>query len=211
MPDQTCFVIQGFNKKQDYPTGRTLDLDASYAVIKEAVESMGLNCVRADEIKHSGTINEPMFQQILDADIVIADLSTYNVNAAYELGVRHALRPYTTIIVAENQMKYPFDFSHIAIQSYEHSGFGYRTARGRALPGRAARPDCRAAAEEQHGQSGLHLHPRTDAAGPSRTTTTATAATRAPGRSRDTRRLAGASRCAASGGGRSRRHGRSRR
>src|SRR5215475_3921353 len=98
---KTCFVIQGFNKKQDFATGRVLDLDASYDVIKEAVQEAGLECARADEIRHSGTIDKPMFEQILAADLVIADLSTSNVNAAYELGVRHALRPYATIIVAE--------------------------------------------------------------------------------------------------------------
>jgi len=38
--------------------------------------------------------------------------------------VRHALRPYTTIIIAESQFKYPFDFSHIAIRSYQHLGEG---------------------------------------------------------------------------------------
>jgi hypothetical protein len=122
MAKKTCFVIQGFGKKQDYQTGRTLDLDASYEVIKEAVTDAGLECIRADEIKHSGTIDQPMFEQILAADLVIADLSTYNVNAAYELGVRHALRPLCTIIVAETGFKYPFDFSHIAIRTYEHMG-----------------------------------------------------------------------------------------
>jgi hypothetical protein len=123
MPEQkTCFVIQGFGKKQDYTDGRTLDLDASYEVIKEAVTEAGLRCVRADEIKHSGTIDKPMFEQILEADLVVADLSTYNVNAAYELGVRHALRPFSTIIVAEKKFKNPFDFSHISIRNYEHLG-----------------------------------------------------------------------------------------
>ena len=122
MSKKTCFVIQGFGEKQDYTTGRTLNLDASYEVIKEAVEAAGFRCVRADEIRHAGTIDVPMYQQILNADLVIADLSTYNVNAAYELGVRHALRPRTTIIVAESGFKYPFDFSHIAIRSYEHLG-----------------------------------------------------------------------------------------
>jgi hypothetical protein len=122
MPKKRCFVVQGFGKKQDYQSGRTLDLDASYEVIKEAVTAAGLVCVRADEIKHSGTIDKPMFEQILDADLVIADLSTYNVNAAYELGVRHALRPFSTIIVAEKGFNYPFDFSHIAIRNYEHLG-----------------------------------------------------------------------------------------
>jgi hypothetical protein len=122
MAQKTCFVIQGFGEKQDFTTGRTLNLDASYDVIKEAVVEAGFACIRADEIKHAGAIDVPMYEQILQADLVIADLSTYNVNAAYELGVRHALRPRTTIIVAESGFKYPFDFSHIVIRNYEHLG-----------------------------------------------------------------------------------------
>ena len=44
------------------------------------------------------------------------------MNAAYELGVRHALRPRTTIIIAESQFEFPFDVNHIAIRTYEHDG-----------------------------------------------------------------------------------------
>jgi tetratricopeptide (TPR) repeat protein len=56
--------------------------------------------------------------------VVIADLSTSNANAIYELGVRHALRPYTTIVMAEKQFKFPFDIGHLLIRSYEHLGKG---------------------------------------------------------------------------------------
>ena len=118
----TCFVIQGFGKKTDFTDGRVLDLDASYAVIKDAVEEAGLTCIRADEIPHFGTIDLPMYQQLLQADLVIADLSTYNINAAFELGVRYGLRDRATIIVAEEQFKNPFDVSHIAIRRYKHLG-----------------------------------------------------------------------------------------
>src|SRR5512136_891167 len=103
-----CFVVQGFGEKTDFTDGRKLNLDASYLMIRESVEEAGLTCIRADEIKHSGTIDEPMYEWILHADLVIADLSTYNMNAAYELGVRYALRPYATIIVAEEMFKNPF-------------------------------------------------------------------------------------------------------
>jgi hypothetical protein len=119
----TCFVIMGFGKKTDYTTGRVLDLDRSYSnAIKPAVEAAGMTCIRADEIPHSGVIDVPMYQQILTADVVIADLSTSNINACYELGVRHALRPYTTIIIAESQFAQPFDVSHTLIRKYEHLG-----------------------------------------------------------------------------------------
>jgi len=118
----TCFVVQGFGKKTDFTDGRVLDLDASYAILKEAVEACGLQCLRADEIPHSGTIDVPMYEQLLRADLVIADLSTYNVNAAFELGVRYGLRPHATLIVAEEQLKNPFDFSHIVMRRYKHLG-----------------------------------------------------------------------------------------
>jgi tetratricopeptide (TPR) repeat protein len=121
----TCFVVMGFGKKTDFETGRVLDLDQSYLnLIKPAVEAARLKCIRADEIVHSGLIDVPMYEQLLKADVVVADISTSNRNALYELGVRHALRPYTTVIIAEEMMmKSPtFDLSHIVIRKYRHLG-----------------------------------------------------------------------------------------
>lgn len=124
-PKGTCFVVMGFGKKTDFETGRVLDLNQSYHnVIKPAVEAAGLKCIRADEIVHSGLIDVPMYEQLLKADVVVADLSTSNRNAIYELGVRHALRPYTTVVIAEEMMmKSPFfDLNHITIRNYRHLG-----------------------------------------------------------------------------------------
>jgi hypothetical protein len=121
----TCFVVMGFGKKTDFETGRVLDLNQSYQnLIKPAVEAAGLRCVRADEITHSGLIDVPMYELLLKADVVVADISTSNRNAIYELGVRHALRPYTTVIIAEEEMmKSPFfDLNHIVIRKYKHLG-----------------------------------------------------------------------------------------
>jgi hypothetical protein len=120
-----CFVVMGFGKKTDFETGRVLDLNQSYQnLIKPAVEAAGLKCVRADEIVHSGLIDVPMYELLLKADVVVADLSTSNRNAIYELGVRHALRPYTTVVIAEELiMKSPFfDLNHIVIRQYRHLG-----------------------------------------------------------------------------------------
>ena len=77
-----CFVVMGFGTKTDYATGRKLDLNKSYRLlIKPVVEEKGLVCIRADEIRHSGAIDLPMYRELLKADVVIADLSTANVYA----------------------------------------------------------------------------------------------------------------------------------
>ena len=113
----------GFGKKTDYESGRTLDLDATYeAIIKPAAESAHLRCIRADEIMHSGAIDVEMFEMLLRADLVVADISTGNVNAVYELGVRHALRPNSTIIMKEEVGRLSFDLNHTATFKYVHLG-----------------------------------------------------------------------------------------
>lgn len=118
-----CFVVMGFGTKTDFATGRMLDLNKSYRLlIKPVVEDKGLVCIRADEIPHSGSIDVRMYQELLKADVVIADLSTANVNAFYELGIRHALRPRTTIVISEDKLSYPFDLNHVKITSYTHLG-----------------------------------------------------------------------------------------
>ena len=119
----TCFVIMGFGEKTDLGTGRILNMDMTYKfLIKPVCEGLSIECVRADEIKHSGVIDVPMYEWLYKADLVIADISTLNANAIYELGVRHALKPSTTIVMAESQLKYPFDLNHISIMNYVHLG-----------------------------------------------------------------------------------------
>ena len=120
---KSCFVVMGFGIKTDFATGRKLDLNKSYRLlIKPVVEARGLTCLRADEIQHSGVIDVPMYMELMRADVVIADLSTANANAFYELGIRHALRPRTTIVISEDKMAYPFDVNHINITNYAHLG-----------------------------------------------------------------------------------------
>ena len=120
---KVCFVVMGFGKKTDYESGRTLDLDATYeAIIKPAVEAANLRCIRADEVIHSGLIDAPMYEMLLRADLVVADISTGNANAVYELGVRHALRPNSTIIMKESKGRLYFDLNHVSTFQYEHLG-----------------------------------------------------------------------------------------
>ena len=122
-----CLVVMGFGKKVDFDSGkqlaRTLDLDKTYeAIIEPAVTAAGLKCIRSDMISQSGVIDQKMYEMLLRAELVVADISTANANAIYELGVRHALRPYSTIVIKEQDGQFYFDLNHIATLQYKHLG-----------------------------------------------------------------------------------------
>lgn len=118
-----CFVVMGFGTKPDYPRNRTINLNKTYEnVIKPTAESCGYNCIRCDEVKHSGLIDVQMYKYLLEADLVIADISTLNANAMYELGIRHGIRAFSTIIMAQEGEQIPFDTNHIYVFGYKHSG-----------------------------------------------------------------------------------------
>lgn len=120
---KTCFVIMGFGKKTDHSTGENFDLDKTYKnIIQPSVIKAGYQCVRADEIQDSGIIDRSMYALLMQSDLVIADISTYNPNAIYELGIRHAVRPFSTIILKEKKGKIPFDLDHTRIFTYSHLG-----------------------------------------------------------------------------------------
>jgi|GEM_PF-1080869 len=122
----SCFIITGFGEKTDLLTGRVLNLTVVYEkILKPVCDSFTdppIDCFRACDKLYTGTIDSFMYKWILDADIAIADLSTLNPNAIYELGVRYALKPYSTIVISESELKFPFDFGHVLIQQYRHGG-----------------------------------------------------------------------------------------
>lgn len=118
----TCFVIMGFNIKTN-EDGKEYNLDLSYSeIIKPVLDFYKLNYVRADEIMIAEMIDDSMYKFLLSADLVIADITTLNANALYELGVRYALKPYSTIIIGSTDTKIPFDLSHVRIFRYKHDG-----------------------------------------------------------------------------------------
>lgn len=123
MKKKICFVIMGFGKKTDPSTGKTLDLDKTYKnIIQPAVLLSEYECVRADEIQDSGIIDRSMYALLIQSDLVIADISTFNPNAIYELGIRHAVKPFSTIVLKEKEGKVPFDLDHTRTFKYTHLG-----------------------------------------------------------------------------------------
>jgi tetratricopeptide (TPR) repeat protein len=77
--------------------------------IGPALEMAGLEPFRADQEVRAGQIITDMFQELLVADLVVADLTIENPNVWYELGVRHALRSRGVVIVCGGHVTSAFD------------------------------------------------------------------------------------------------------
>jgi len=103
------FVAMPFGVKPG-DDGCLIDFDRVFAeFIRPALESAGLEVLRADEEQSAGDIRADMFQELLMADLVVADLTLDNPNVWYELGVRHALRSRGVILVQGPRAAQPFD------------------------------------------------------------------------------------------------------
>ena len=113
------FVAMPFGKKAD-PTG-SYDIDFDYVyetAIKPVAVKADLEVIRADEERSGGIIHIPMFERLLLAEIVIADLTLLNANVFYELGVRHCAKPRTTILIYAKENQLPFDVHMIRAIPY---------------------------------------------------------------------------------------------
>jgi tetratricopeptide (TPR) repeat protein len=104
-----AFVAMPFGTKPD-ADGKPIDFNRVYAeFIKPGLEQAGCEVFRADEEPAAGDIRADMFQELLVADLVLADLTLDNPNVWYELGVRHALRARGVVLVQGPRPNQPFD------------------------------------------------------------------------------------------------------
>jgi MAP3K TRAFs-binding domain len=100
-------------------SGVVVDFDAIYKeVIAPAIADAGLEPLRADEEVVGGIIHKPMFERLILCDFAVADLTTANANVFYELGVRHAIRPRSTVLLFAEGGRLPFDVAPLRALPY---------------------------------------------------------------------------------------------
>lgn len=109
-----------FGKKKDID-GVEVDFDYVYhELIYKAVKDLGVDCERCDEIIDTGSIHKKMFRGIFDADVSVVDITSLNPNVFYELGVRHALHKYVTLVIRRNSnASVPFNINGLNILGYD--------------------------------------------------------------------------------------------
>ena len=116
-----CFVVMPFGKKKD-AKGISFNFDEIYRrLIKPAIDAAGMEPIRADEETVGGIIHKPMYERLILCDYCIADLSTANANVFYELGIRHTIKPYTTVTIFAAGQQLPFDVNGVRSYPYTKS------------------------------------------------------------------------------------------
>ena len=113
-----AFVVMPFGKKKG-PDGLEIDCDAIYTdLLAPAIADAGLAPHRADADRRGGSIHLDMFQDLLLAEFVVADLTLDNPNVWYEIGVRHALRSGGSVLLYALRDRLPFDIAGQRMQKY---------------------------------------------------------------------------------------------
>lgn len=126
-----CFVIMPFGN-HEIDAANATRLESIYTRwIKPAVESISvpgrqeekISCHRGDKTFRPGEIISHVIENLISAEIMIADLSGKNPNVFYELGVRHAVRS-NCILIADNLNDVPFDLRALRTIIYQYEPDG---------------------------------------------------------------------------------------
>src|SRR6202011_3659642 len=95
-----AFIVRPFGIRSG------IDFDKVHTdLIEPALARFEIRGGTTGKILEAGNIREDMFQQLLVADLVVADVSIHNANVFYELGIRHALQPYRTFLIRAKVVK----------------------------------------------------------------------------------------------------------
>src|SRR5687768_8147319 len=108
-PLSHAFVVMPFGSKPGVD-GQMINFNRVYdEYIRPALTAAEPEPFRADQEMRAGDIRTDMFQELLVADLVVADLTIDNPNVWYELGVRHALRARGVVIVCGGKVTTAFN------------------------------------------------------------------------------------------------------
>ncbi|MEJ5943689.1 TRAFs-binding domain-containing protein [Pseudokineococcus basanitobsidens] len=109
-----------FGVKPHPESGQSVDFDHVFEKsIRPAIEAAGLEPLRDDMTTVGGMVQKSLFDALLMCDFVVVDLTAVNGNVFYELGIRHAVRPASTVAITARPDAMPFDVRNLRAVRYQ--------------------------------------------------------------------------------------------
>jgi len=99
-----AFVIRGSGQEAGIDFERVHE-----ELIGPALAEVGIDDAGTGEIVEAGNVHEDTFRELYLADIAVADVSAHNASVFYELGIRHAVRPRSTVLISARTGEIPLD------------------------------------------------------------------------------------------------------
>jgi len=104
--EKIAFIISQIGKEGSADRRR---IDGIIRVLLAPVlEELDYKPLASHEIDDSGSIPDQIIEQLLNAELVVCDLTFNNPNVMYELAIRHAAY-LPVVLIAEEETKIPFD------------------------------------------------------------------------------------------------------
>jgi tetratricopeptide (TPR) repeat protein len=128
------FVIMPFGTREMPAGDGPLDFDAVYReLIRPAATDAGWDSLRIDELTVPGPISTQYLRELYGSDLVLADVSVPNGNVFYELGIRQAISPAGTLLIALDGTMLPFDLRDQRVLFYRRDDVSLRRQLADAL------------------------------------------------------------------------------
>jgi hypothetical protein len=86
-------------------------------LIRPALEEVGYDVKRADNIVDQQNILKDIVRGIAEADLVVADLTSLNANVFYEVGISHTMQK-PTVLLTQSGEDIPFDLKSYRVIAY---------------------------------------------------------------------------------------------
>ncbi len=113
---KTCFVIMPYGGNDEVARKRYTGVYNS--IIVPAAEKAGYKAKRSDIENAPGNITHDIINDLANADMVVADLTSANANVFFELGIRHAFRKSGTVHIIDANHDIPFDIKNYRAIEY---------------------------------------------------------------------------------------------
>jgi len=113
---RTCFIIMPYGGEDDDRQKHFLGVYKT--IFSVAAREAGYDPKRSDMHGGAGNITSQIILDLLNADVVIADLTDGNANVFFELGIRHVFRKNGTVHVVDATRQIPFDIAQYRAIKY---------------------------------------------------------------------------------------------